>query len=148
MAKIVQDRAVYLRDGGKTQIFLPGDEIPDHLDDQVQNAAALYPDDYEEPEDVEETGLAPEDSNTPADSDASQENDGAPEPTEDDESEEDEDAEETTGSETHEELDEKYTVPQLRQLAEDEGADLTGLSKKDELIEAILENREARANNG
>lgn len=141
MAKIVQDRVVFLRDGGRTRIFHPGDEIPDHLDDLVQNGSAVLPDDYEEPE--EEEPKLPEGHKNADEVDAGGESaqpEGEDEVPSSDEPAEDPD-EDDDDLETAEDLDENYTVPQLRDLAEEEGADISGLSKKDELIEAILRNR-------
>lgn len=120
MTKIVKDRVVILRDkkdGNRIKVFKKGDAIPDHLEHLVTSGAVTGN------EDLLDEELSGEFEN---ESETSQET------TEEDDSEET--FEDPSG------LD-GMTVPQLRELADEEGADLAGVTRKADIIAVIEANR-------
>lgn len=145
MTLYVKDRSVILRDPdtGHTRVFNKGDEIPEELEDQFSNGSVVEEFEDEEDDTTGKVRAAKATADTQkGDADDLVEEDDE-EPSEDDE--DDEEAAETTGEESPEDLDENFTVPQLRSLAEDEGVDLDGASKKADIIDRIIANR---ADNG
>jgi CBS-domain-containing membrane protein len=107
----VKDRALILRDGGKVVTLLPGQTVPKHLRDKVTNNSVTRDDDGELEEEFDAEDV-----------------EDVEEDVEDVEDEEDSDLEE-------------MTVPQLTDLAKAEGADLTGISLKADIIAAIEAHR-------
>lgn len=117
MTKVVKDRVLIMRDpkrANKRRIFHPGDVIPEHMEHLVTNGSVTGNDEDEEFDELEEELGKSEGSS------------------------ESSETEEDTRS-LHERIDDEYTVPQLTERLKEEGVDITGLSKKAELVNAYAE---------